>query len=916
MLDEGLDARLRSASRFLERVARRRPEAWAGNDFCAALSDEDLLAKARAVRVPAGSDSEVGAALRALREFEMARIAVRDLVGLAALDTTLHDLSRLADACIGVALDQAWQGLVRRYGVPRDGAGEAVRPLVLGMGKLGGGELNFSSDVDLIFLHGAAGETEGGEQPGVANELFFARLGQSVQRLLSEQTEHGFVFRVDTLLRPFGSAGPVSIAIDAALRYYREHGREWERYAMIKARPVAGDLAAGRALIMALQPFVYRRYLDFGAILSLRQLKKLIEEDVARRGAADDIKLGRGGIRELEFVVQAFQMVRGGQEPRLRDPRLRRVLAVLGDIGLMTADEVATLDEAYVFLRRLENAIQIYDDQQTHALPVSDAPRAALCAALGFPDWPSLHQAWLIRRERVHEAFRKVFARPEATSQPVAPARWSSTRPEAVPAAFAAGFGSEAAAITERLAAMSRSRLAGTLSPASAARLSALLPRLLERCAAEPDPDTAADRVLKVIQAVLGRSTYLALLEESDIARAQLVRLCAASPWISQQIAATPAVLDELLDPDSLYAPPVKAGMQAELARRLSDIPLSDVEAGMDALRRYRHETTLRIAAADVTGRLPLVQVSDRLTWLAETVVESALQRAAVELEVTHGVALRSTGEPAGFAAIAYGKLGGIELGYGSDLDLVFIHDGDAPERESLGGQRPIASAALLTRLGQRLIHWLTTLTPAGRAYEVDVELRPSGRSGLPVIGFRGFEDYQRQHAWTWEHQALTRARAVAGSIPLGERFAVLRREVMALPRDPQKLRSEVQQMRARMRQSLDKSNPEAWDVKQGRGGLIDIEFITQFLMLREAHAHPQVSLWTDNWRQLDALADAGVLPSADRDGLLAIYRAYRAYAHQRSLQNLSPQARPDEFAQPRAEVERLWEAWIGPGEA
>lgn len=862
-------------------------------------------------------EDELMRRLRALRRAQMARIAVRALTGLAQLPETLCDLSELAEACCGLAVDSVLRKLSGRHGRPRDSTGREASPVVLGMGKLGGGELNFSSDIDLIFLHTAEGETQG-ERP-LENAGFFVRLAQDVGRVLAAPTEHGFVFRVDTMLRPFGSAGPMSIGFEAAEEYYQTHGREWERYALIKARTVAGDREAGARLLQTLRPFVYRRYLDYNAIGSLRELKRRIHDDVVVRRVTDDVKLGAGGIREVEFIVQSFQLVRGGQDARLRDPRLRPVLAYLGESGLLDPATALKLDQAYVFLRRVENAIQMYADQQTHRLPEAVESQAALCLALDIPDWGMLRARLDEVCGFVRGEFERVFAEaPRVRSQTAVAALVPEAFDSGIAATelagrlAAAGFGEETPGLAQRLIDLARGRLARGLSEASSQRLRHLLVSVLEECRATEAPAQTAERVLLVIQAVTGRATYLTLLDESAIARAHLVRLCAASRWVAEHIAATPAVLDTLMDPRTLFAPPDREAMRRELGARLAQIAVQDTEAGMDVLRRYRSEVTVRIAAADVAGVLPLVKVSDHLTWLAEVVLEAGLDRARGELESQYGSLRREDGGFAEMGAIAYGKFGGIELGYGSDLDLVFVHEDVPVEAETSGGTRALYAPAYFARLSQRVVHWLSTLTPAGRAYEVDLELRPSGQSGAPASSISGFARYQREQAWTWEHQALTRARLAAGPERLAAAFQELRREVLCRPREPGKLAKEIVEMRDKMRAHLEKRRPGLWDVKQGEGGVIDCEFLTQFLVLRDAHREPALVAWSDNWRQLDALAQAGSLDAETRDRLIECYRAYRAFSHACALQSEEGLAPEADFRTQREMVQMIWKRLLG----
>ncbi len=852
--------------------------------------------------------------LRRFRNAEMARIAARAIAEIAPLDETLGDLSNLADACCAQTLAWAQRRLSARYGTPRDVTNKEARAIVLGMGKLGGRELNFSSDIDLIFVHTAEGETDG--VAIITNGEFFSKLAQDTSRLLASATEDGFVFRVDTMLRPFGSVGALAITADAMEQYYQTHGREWERYALIKARPIAGDIEAGRILLATLRPFVYRRYLDFSAIGALRELKRMIDADARKRGAEDDLKLGPGGIRELEFIVQLFQLVRGGQDAKLRDNRLRPVLHHLGEAGLLPPESTRALDDAYVFLRRCENAIQMYGDLQTHKLPRENKARDALRVALGFADEPELRAALDAVRGRVHAEFRRLFADEDDRTGAVrvdAERLWHGEAPERESILAAHGFTRQrevAAAIAELIS----SRLVRMLGDPARVRLQTVLGLLAEAVTEESDRDTALIRSLRVLAAIAGRSTYVALLREQPRARQQLVRLCAASPWIAELLAQTPALLDTLLDERLASEAPDRELLATQLQRLASLVAADDTEAVMDLLRRYRQEMTLRIAAADLSGALPLVQVSDRLTWLAEAIVAQTLIYARVQLQSQYGAPHRADGSAAGFAVIAYGKFGSIELGYGSDLDLVFVYDVDDADAATVGGKRALAASDFFSRLGQRVVQLLSAQTGAGRAYEIDLQLRPSGNSGLVVTRLAGFARYQQESAWTWEHQALLRARTVAGDAVLCAAIERVRREVLIRPQDPQVLRGEVAAMRAKMRVNLEKHTPGRWDVKQGSGGLIDAEFLTQYLCLLHAHARASLVEYTDNWRQLEALAAAGLIDIAQKDVLLAAERAYRGWLHRRALQQQDGLADDALFTKHRGEVTALWTHFLGGG--
>ncbi|MDR3416332.1 MAG: bifunctional [glutamate--ammonia ligase]-adenylyl-L-tyrosine phosphorylase/[glutamate--ammonia-ligase] adenylyltransferase [Nevskia sp.] len=909
--------RLLRASPFVASVFARQRE-WAGQVLRGgAFERTETESTAQRLREMLAGAEDEAAFMRALRLFrnrELARIACRDVAGWAQLDETLHALSDLADASCAAALDFAARGLRQRHGVPRGEDGAESLPLLLGMGKLGGRELNFSSDIDLIFGYTGNGDTDGARS--VSNAEYFARLAQDTGRLLSARTEDGFVFRVDTLLRPFGSVGAPALPVEAMELYYQQHGREWERYAMVKARPVAGDLEAGRQLLESLRPFVYRRYLDFGALGALRELKGLIDQDAHKRGAEDNLKLGPGGIREVEFIVQLFQLTRGGQHTRLRDNRLRPVLRYLGEAGHLPQETAAALDRAYVFLRRCENAIQLYADEQTHRLPQSAEARAALCAALDLEGWAELLLRLDEARGRVRAEFERLFVRPVPkpahAGSVLAAELWEGDAAELEAVLRRLGFGQRLAELAGIICDLRQSRLVRSMKDAALQRLQAVLAAVVIEAAAQPEAETALARTLRVVAAVVGRSTYLVLLSESAGARHQLLQLSTASPWIAELLAHTPALLDTLLDPRLASEAPDREALREDLAQQAAGVPAAELEAVMDLLRRYRKEMTLRIAAADLSGALPLVQVSDRLTWLAEAIVARALDYAQAQLAAQYGT---PPGEADGLAIVAYGKFGSIEMGYGSDLDLVFVYQAADPEAPTRGGARSLAAAEYFARLVQRVVQLLSATTVAGRAYEIDLELRPSGNSGLVVASLSGFARYQRDSAWTWEHQALLRARSVAGEPRLCAAIGQVRREVLARPREPERLRTEVAEMRARMRANLEKRVVGRWDLKQGSGGLIDAEFITQYLCLRHAAQHPAVIEYTDNWRQLEALAAAGLIEAAPKDALLAAERAYRGWLHRRALQTQDALADDAAFAEHRAAVSALWNAIMAGGQ-
>jgi len=898
-------------------------------DYTPAYYTRALHAVLGAVR----DEQALGDVLRQLRRREMLRIAWRDLAGWAALPETLRDTSALADACIEAALGMlhGWQS--RQLGVPCAADGTPQALIVLGMGKLGAYELNFSSDVDVIFAYPEDGTLRGPRKrvSAMTNEEYFTRLAQSLLRALHTVTEQGFVFRVDTRLRPFGDSGPLVLSSTALEEYYQNHGREWERYALIKARVVAGDHSAGQRLLASLRPFVYRRYLDFNVFEALRAMKALIAQQIRRKGMEDNIKLGLGGIREIEFIGQALQLVRGGRDTRLQEPGILRALELLGELlgatHYLPVEVARQLSEAYIFLRRVENRLQEMADQQTHSLPGDEMDRLRLALAMGYADWDTFNAALTACRAQVHSHFEQVFAVPQAASQATLSTAasmaatdlaevWHGVLEEAQAAVLldAHGFhdGPEALRLLKHLRAGHTYR---ALSERGRVRLDALMPLLIDAAGQSSHPDAALARLIGVLEAIAQRTTYLALLIENPTALTQLVRLCAASPWISTLLARHPLLLDELLDARTLYSPLDTSSLEHELRQILLRLPEDDLEQHMEALRHFKQVQVLRVAAADISGVLPLMRVSDHLTALAEVVLQQVLHLAWRHLVARHGLPRACVnGEPytPGFAVVGYGKLGGIELGYGSDLDLVFLHATQGEESHATAGPKKIDSAVFFARLGQRIIHILNAPTPSGVLYEVDMRLRPSGASGLLVSSLDSFADYQRTQAWTWEHQALARARVVAevnpGGSDLVARFAELRREIVGRRRDPAALREEVRAMRARMRSAHRPAQTGMFDLKQDPGGIADIEFMVQYEVLLGAHTHPELLDFPDNIRQLQGLADTGLLSAADARTLADAYRAYRTAVHRLALQDEPACVDEGEFRDYRESVIQIWE--------
>ena len=905
-----------ACSEFVARAWIREPAAFAAmldsGDLAATRAPGDRAARLDRLLADAADEGSLGVALRRFRRREMARIAWRDLAGLAGLEETLADLTDLAEALVDAALERlhAWQ--CQRYGQPRDPDGQPQRLVVLGMGKLGGRELNFSSDIDLIFTYPQQGQTDGAR--GVSNEEFFRRLGQRLGKILAEPTAEGFVYRVDLRLRPFGDSGPLAMSFAAFEDYYQNHGRDWERYAMIKARVIAGDREAGERLLAELRPFVYRRYLDYGAFASLRDMKALIAREVERKGLRRNVKLGPGGIREIEFIGQAFQLIYGGREPALRERGILLVLDALGASGRLPAEVVDSLKRAYDFLRRVENRLQAWADQQTHNLPEDELAKLRLAFAMGYSGWGAFALELARHLETVARQFAEVFGGPEAREPGAAKADpaalWRGDPGEEVASRLLAERGFENPALAwNRLQALKSGFGYRSMSPRGRERLDCLMPQVLEAVAAAPQPTATLERVLDLIESVARRSVYLALLADHPQALAQLVKLCAASAWIGKHLARYPLLLDDLLNPAALYAPLDRRQLALDLERQLARAPAGDAEEALNALRYFKQTQVLRVAAADISGAMPLMIVSDHLTEIAETLLRKVLELAWADLLPKFGrprCAVDGAEREAGFAVVAYGKLGGIELNYGSDLDLVFLHD-SAGDRQFTDGPRPIDNPSFFAKLVQRIIHLLTARTGAGDLYEVDTRLRPSGRAGLLVSSFEAFAEYQRHQAWTWEHQALTRTRVVAGPPELAERYRLLRRDILSVERDPETLRREVRDMRERMRAELDASTADLFDLKQGRGGIADIEFMVQYKVLANANRYPDLLTFTDNIRQLDGLERFGILSIADAARLRNAYRGLRRRIHLLKLQERPARIPVAEAGAARESAFRIW---------
>lgn len=821
---------------------------------------------------------DLGIALRRFRRAESVRLIARDLLGLDDVAATLAGSSRLAECCIDLAVRQAEQELTRRHGRLLDANGEPRRPVVFALGKLGGGELNFSSDVDLVFAYtGDGGEDSDGER-ALAPDAWHARLVQRVAQLLGEITAQGFVYRVDLRLRPFGQAGKASLPFAAMEQYFQREGRDWERYAWLKARPVAGDVAAGDGFLESLRPFVYRRYLDYNAIDALREMKAQIDLEVQRQELLDDIKLGRGGIREVEFLVQVVQLVRGGRERSLRRRGLLAAMAACAHAGYIAPDQARSLREAYLYLRRVENRLQMFRDAQTQRLPVDGQEQQRIAAGMGYPDWQQLLVDLDRHRQVVADEFAQVLgaaAQPTQGSGDTLLALWRSMSSEGFDPQTLTSAGIDIDdALLERLRnlALSAGRIA--LSARARSRLDRLMATLLERLGADSDRQLAASAIADLLQVLLRRSNYLALLEQQPAALERLLALAGSSRSLIRQVIEQPLLLDDVFDPRRPPPPD-----EVEIAQAVASVGQgeADPEAVLAALAEVKSSLHFRLGLAVIDRSLAPELIAARLAAVADAVVARVLDVALASAVAAHGWPEGSGPDDPGLILVGYGSLGAREMGFASDLDLVFLFDGRLAGVET-DGRSQVEGQRFFARVVQKLISFLSLSLPGGRLYAIDPRLRPDGAKGALVATLESWVAYQKERAWTWEQQALVRARQVAGAAALGEAFTRERREGLIRTRDTHELRSAVADMRERLRRELDRSGVGRFDLKQGPGGLVDLEFLLQYLVLAHAHEHPQLTDTGRSSQLLTLLGESGLLSQTEVfDLTLAHERLLRA---------------------------------------
>ena len=906
-----------SLSDFVYRVFEQQPDAISqmfSADNLSATELPNYLEALTNLLATVDTEEALHQTLRQYRQRAMAHIAIADMVGQVALAVSLNRLTALADALILAALNWLTAFCQTRWGIPHSDDGQVQQLIVYGMGKLGGGELNFSSDIDLIFVYPQAGETRGARK-SLDNHTFFTRLGQKLITALNQQTADGFVYRVDMRLRPFGESGPLVLSFAALEDYYQEQGRDWERYAMLKARPI-GDSPHHSQLSSLLRPFVYRRYIDFSVIESLRKMKLMISQEVRRKQLTHNIKLGAGGIREVEFIVQVFQLIRGGRIKALQQRNLLTVLPLLVENDIMPAQSAKVLATAYCFLRRVENVLQAIDDQQTQTLPDDALNQARLMHVLGFADWPTFMAALATHMDVVHNEFNCLIGEEtpnhedvDADWQSLWLDNWSDGSHVSWQQEIATNW--QQAATWQCLYNFKQELEKHPIGQRGRQVLDKLMPRVLSHIHNNGRGEYVLPRVLQVIQKVSSRTVYLELLYENDGALRHLISLCEQSHWISEYIAKFPILLDELIDPKLLHNPPPLSGYASELQQTMLRIPEEDVETQMNGLRHFKQAQQLRIAAADISGVLPLMKVSDHLTALAETIIAEVIQQAWHQLVARFGQPKSTLGtDHKGFGVIGYGKMGGIELGYGSDLDLVFVHD--CPLNDMTNGEREIAASQFYVKLAQKVMHIFNTRMSSGILYELDMRLRPSGNSGVLVIHVDSFAEYQQSEAWTWEHQALVRARPVFGHQQIVERFADIRKEVLTSNRNSEELKSQVVEMREKMRAHIDTSSTQCIDIKHGVGGLVDIEFLTQFLVLNYSQQFPLLTRYSDNVRIINDLAQVEVLTAHEAEQLTQSYCLLRNASHRAVLQDGKGLLTQSQFEQMSGSVANIWQRIMG----
>ena len=852
--------------------------------------------------------------LRNFRKQQTLWIAYRDINQLALLEETLAALSHLATMLVRYTLQYLYEKEAKRFGYPCNQAQEPIQPILLGMGKLGGNELNFSSDIDLVMFYPEEGETNGDKV--ISNQQFFNKVVQGLFKILDSVTEHGIVYRVDFRLRPFGESGALTLSQKAMERYYFDVGRDWERYALIKARPIAGNIQAGEIFLENIQDFIYRSYIDYTTLASLRSMKGMITEEVNRKGLARNVKLGPGGIREIEFIGQAFQLIYGGREPELRQRSILRTLEFLGEHNRIPATKVEQIIHTYHFLRHVENRVQLFLDLQTHDLPIETNQKLRLAWSMGFGSWAKFVEVLLKNVAIVKETFIDLFGEEDDLEfyeeQQQFIQLWKNLDAqnlEVLNSWLQELSFTDTKMISKALRVFKKDYYADLDKPYKN-HCDRIIFYGLMRYKQKKFTESSFLLFMQALGNITKFPAYLALLTENKKALKSLIALANKSPWIAEYLGSHPLLLDELLAPREKIKPLSRKELTKELNRNLSQFSNKDYERKLDVLRDFHHIQTLKVATSDLSGHLPLMIVSDHLTDIAEVILAVVLRLAWKDLSERFGEPIiieDSIEKPAEFIIVAYGKLGGIETGYGSDLDLVFLHNANNGQTN---GQRFIDNEAFFVRLAQRIMSYLNTKTSAGSLYDVDTRLRPSGESGLLAVSVERFTTYQKSSAWTWEHQALIRARVVAGSQNLAKHFKQIRQDVLMQKRIIANIKLDVLTMREKMRNLVAKADNR---INPIQACMINIEFIVQYMVLAYAYHFPILIKFTDNIRQLAGLEANGLISSWEAMVLRDTYRKLRSCLHQAKLKGQNPAdiELDDTLIESIKTVENIWQEII-----
>lgn len=871
------------------------------------------------------NEAKVMSGLRNLRTLLMMRWIWQDALQMIALEQLTDELSEFAGGCISFAKSYTYQHLAKQYGEPTfinaKGNVQIDDMAIMAMGKLGAHELNLSSDIDLIFIHQARGETNGDKSKGtrsIDNKRFMTRLGQGIIKLLDHKTADGFVFRVDMRLRPWGDGSDLAIHLSALQKYFALHGRAWERFAWLKAR-VVGQIEQPfyDELQALIKPFVFRYYVDYSAFSALREMKSLIQNQVAQREDLDNIKLGAGGIRDIEFIVQAFQLIYGGRRPQLQVKSCLQAMQVLCELRYLEPSTYQQLQEAYRFLRRLEHGIQAINDQQTQRLPHDPQWQHNLAITLGFDSWEGLLNTLNQHRHNVNVPFERMV-----TERHVPDQEENDLDPERLDEQIARLYQVLTEENSELLQEFWQSKMVANLSDEARERLDDAYPVIVHALLAHQEQqqlaNTALPRLIALLEAICRRSIYLVMIAENPNATIELIPMLSASPWIAKELAQYPVLLDSFLQQRYRHLPD-KLELRDILRQQLLRVEPNDEEELLSVLRLFKKNQVLAVAASDVLAERPIMKVSDSLTYIAEVVLEAALERAFAELVKRYGYPIGQDGDPVteadcGFAIIGYGKLGGLELSYSSDLDLVFLHK--IKEQGMTTGEKSVSGMKFAARLVQKLMNYLNTQTRDGRAYEIDMRLRPSGNAGMMVVSCHAFETYQFDKAWSWEHQALVRARAICGDRRVTAQFCDIRRNVLALPRTIEQVRSEVTSMRIKMQKHLGTTQWEQqagkFHLKQDAGGIVDIEFLAQFAVLAYSHEHLSLTKWSDNVRIFEEVAALGIWEASVCQNLTDAYLRIRAATHQLALSEQSLLVDKSLWKETRALLQAQWQHLMG----